>query len=238
MFRNIYWINSVAADFIDRSENMNSFLYDAKTKCPVCGREFTYTKVRMSHLRVVEIRKDLYTKYEGIEPFFYDPIVCPNCGYAALNESFNNINEESRKEVLSRITTNWTKRKFSGERTPKKALESYLLSLYCSEIKNDKDIIFAKTCLRISWIYDILGDTANKIKFLKISLDKYEKAYEGNDSFEGEIQLIYLIGELNKILGNRDEALKWFNKVINHPLRSNYSMIVDFARDEWQSLKI
>lgn len=223
---------------IDGSETMNTYLYDVKIKCPVCGREFTHTKVRMSHLKVLEIRKDLYTKYEGIEPFFYDPIVCPNCGYAALSDIFNNISDEGKKEILSKITTNWTKRKFSGERTPRKALESYLLSLYCSELKNDKDIIFAKTCLRIAWIYNILGDYVNENKYLKISLDKYKKAYEGDEAYDGEIQLIYMIGELNKILGYRDEALKWFNKVINHPDRNNHSLIVNYARDEWQSLKI
>ncbi|MEG6569893.1 DUF2225 domain-containing protein [Thermoanaerobacterium thermosaccharolyticum] len=217
---------------------MNTFLYDVKTKCPVCGREFTYTKVRMSHLKVLERRKDLYTKYDGIEPFFYDPIVCPNCGYAALSDVFNNISDEGKKEILSKITTNWTKRKFSGERTPQKALESYLLSLYCSQLKNDKDIIFAKTCLRIAWIYNILGDYVNENKYLKISLDKYKKAYEGDEAYDGEIQLIYMIGELNKILGYRDEALKWFNKVINHPDRKNHSLIVNYAKDEWQSLKI
>lgn len=49
---------------------MNTFLYDSKIVCPVCEREFTYTRVRTSHLRVLERGKDFYTKYDGIEPFF------------------------------------------------------------------------------------------------------------------------------------------------------------------------
>lgn len=148
------------------------------------------------------------------------------------------MDDRAKKEILSKVTVNWTKRKFSGERTPQKALESYLLSLYCSQLKNDKDIIIAKTCLRIAWIYRILMDKGNENKYLQFSLDSYTKAYEGVEAYDGEIQLIYMIGELNKILGYKDEAAKWFNKVMNHPDRNRHTLIVNYARDEWQSLKI
>lgn len=217
---------------------VNTYLYDKKVLCPVCQREFTITKVRTSQLKVEERSRDFYTKYkDNIEPFFYEVIVCNNCGYAALESEFDKISSEKRDKILSMVTTKWTKRKFSGERTPQKALEAYLLSLYCSQIKGDKDIILAKTCIRIAWIYRLLKDKNNENKYLKYALESYSKAYSGVDSFGEEILLIYMIGELNRMLGNKEEALKWFNKAVNHPDRARYSMIVNMAREGWQSLK-
>lgn len=217
---------------------MNEYLYDKEQICPVCKRKFIYTKVRNTQLKIIERRKDFYTKYEGVEPFFYDVVVCQNCGYAALESEFRNVSENMKNSILSKVTTNWVKRKFYGERKPEKALEAYELSLYCSQLKHDKDIVFAKTCLRISWIYQMLNDSTSENRFLKYSLDSYISAYSGLENFDEEIQLIYMIGELNKRLGNNDESLKWFNKVINHPEKNRYSMIVNLAREEWQSLKI
>ncbi|SDG46812.1 hypothetical protein SAMN04244560_02406 [Thermoanaerobacter thermohydrosulfuricus] len=217
----------------------NKYLYDKKTVCPVCKKEFTYTKVRSSQLKVEERERDFYTKYkDGINPFFYEVIVCPNCGYAALESEFDRITNDKKEKILSLVTAKWVKREFSGERTPQKALEAYLLALYCSQIKEDKPIVFAKTCLRIAWIYRILNDKVNEEKYLKYALDSYIKAYSGSDIYEEEeVLLIYMIAELNRMLGNREEALKWYNKVINHPDRSRYNLIVNLARDGWQSLK-
>ncbi|QSZ28334.1 DUF2225 domain-containing protein [Aceticella autotrophica] len=215
---------------------LNKYLYDKKIICPVCKGEFIMTKVKTSQLKVIERKSDFYTKYEGIEPFFYDVIVCSNCGYAALESEFDKITDISRNEILSKVTANWVKREFSGERTPQKALEAYLLSLYCSQLKKDKDIVFAKTCLRIAWIYRMLLDKDNENKYLKFSLDFYIKAYNGIDVYD-EIQLTYMIGELNKMLDNKEEAKKWFSKVISHPDRHKNNLIVNLSRDEWQSLK-
>jgi len=216
----------------------NKYLYDKKKVCPVCKQEFTYTSVRTSQLKVEERGRDFYTKYkDDINPFFYEVIVCPNCGYAALESEFEKITNDKREKILSSVSEKWVKREFSGERTPQKALEAYLLSLYCSQIKEDKPIVFAKTCLRIAWIYRILGDKANEEKYLKHALDSYLKAYSGSDVYEEEILLIYMIGELNRMLGNKEEALKWYNKVIHHPERSRYNMIVELARAGWHSLK-
>ncbi|MEQ2129893.1 DUF2225 domain-containing protein [Caldanaerobacter subterraneus KAk] len=216
----------------------NKYLYDKKTVCPVCKQEFTYTRVRTSQLKVEERGRDFYTKYkDDINPFFYEVIVCPNCGYTALESEFEKITNDKGEKILSLVSEKWVKREFSGERTPQKALEAYLLSLYCSQIKEDKPIVFAKTCLRIAWIYRILGDKANEEKYLKHALDSYVKAYSGSDVYEEEILLIYMIGELNRMLGNKEEALKWYNKVIHHPERSRHTMIVELARDGWHSLK-
>jgi len=217
---------------------LNKYLYDKTITCPVCKREVTYTKVRTSQLKVEERGRDFYTKYkDGIEPFFYEVIVCPNCGYAALETEFEKVTSDKKDKIWEHVTSKWTKRKFSGERTPQKALEAYLLSLYCSQLKEDKDIIFAKTCLRISWIYKILNDKDNEVRYTKYALESYSKAYSGLESFEEEILLIYMIAELNRVLGNKEEALKWFNKVVNHPDKSRNNMIVNFAREGWQSLK-
>ena len=49
-----------------------------------------------------------------------------------------------------------------------------------------------------------------------------------------QLNLAYLIGELNRRLGNKEDALKWFNVVISDPDLKFNKGLENLVRDQWR----
>ena len=60
-------------------------IYDKNFTCPVCGEDFPAKIMKTGKARLLGTDQDLRAKYEGIDAVKYDVILCPHCGYAALN---------------------------------------------------------------------------------------------------------------------------------------------------------
>lgn len=69
-------------------------LFDKKIECPVCSKEFTTQKVRASKLRLVKRDEDFLNHYNTENPIKYSIFVCPNCGYAATENKFEEIKKD------------------------------------------------------------------------------------------------------------------------------------------------
>ena len=71
--------------------------------------------------------------------------------------------------------------------------------------------------LKISWMYRLLNNTEEELKYISQALTAFEKAYI-NENFPmyglDRDSLTYLIGDLNRRLNNNDTALQWYSKVI------------------------
>jgi hypothetical protein len=187
----------------------------------------------------VETRdSDFCVHYKGVNPMFYDIYVCPHCGYAALADRFDKIDVEGKKAVLQNTTPNWTSRDYGGERTLEQALECYKLALLCAQLKRDKPSELAALCLRIAWLYRFSQDEQEERRFLQAALDEYVAAYERQtDNNVNEMNLLYIIGELYRRLGNAAQAVQWFSRVVNHKDRENNPLLISMAREGWQSIK-
>ena len=75
-----------------------------------------------------------------------------------------------------------------------------------------------------------------EMAYMKTALECYQKSYATEDLTTGgmdEIQLLYLIGELHRRTGKRNEAINWFNRVITHPNIKNNPYIEKLAREQW-----
>lgn len=69
-----------------------------------------------------------------------------------------------------------------------------------------------------------------------MALEAFVTSYESEklDSESGkEIETIYLIGELNRQLGNYQEAVKWFDMTVRHEFAFKNRLIVTYAREQW-----
>ena len=214
-------------------------LYEKKVICKVCNEEFVTSKVRISKLRLVKKDSDFLAHYEGENPVKYGVFVCPHCGYAAMESKFNNISFRGKETILKEIASRWNKREFSGKRSNEEAIEAYKLALYCGELLNYKKLDMANICLRIGWLYRIVGSQEEK-KFLNLALGLYKEAYL-NESLNGssmdEITLGYLIGELSRRLDNKEEALKWFNTVLSNPKTKNNAALEGMVREQWMNIR-
>ncbi|TCT15719.1 hypothetical protein EDC18_103431 [Natranaerovirga pectinivora] len=221
-------------------------VYDRSYMCPVCDKQFKSKAVKTGKARLKSTDTDLRPVYDYIDPIKYDAVVCPSCGYAAMNRFFTNITDLQRKWIREQISVNFKGLAQDNDIYDyEEALKRYKLALINAVVKKGKLSEKAYTCLKITWL--LRGKEAlirNKELPIIESLKKQElefakKAYEGfsqafgKESFPicgmDEITVTYLIGELARRTGNDEEALRWLSKVITS--RAANERIKDRARE-------
>ncbi len=73
---------------------------------------------------------------------------------------------------------------------------------------------------------------------MEAALGAYLTAFsEGKLDIEGELKVMYIIGELYKKLDQPDMTILWFNKLITHPEGKKLPFIINKAREQWQELR-
>lgn len=215
---------------------MSDSLYQVGMKCPICGVDFKTSRVKASRCVVKSRDADFCTYYKGENPILYEAVVCPQCGYSSLYNSFEDISPDDARSIFEEVGRNWKKRDMGGKRSLDDALDAYKLVLYCSQLKTNKShSLIASICLRLAWINRYKGKEREETRFIKYALQHYLLAYEQEkllDKFH-EITIIYLIGELNRRLRNYAEAIKWFGMVVSHDMRFDKPVIEKMAREQW-----
>lgn len=218
---------------------MDSDLYNKSVKCPVCGNTFEATKVKMKASRVSSRDTDFCVYYEGINPIFYDVWVCEFCGYAMQQDKFLDINLKDIKIIKENVQPRWNKRSYAGERNIDTAIESFKLALYSLQLRKAKNSDMAKVCLRLAWLYRMKKDEKES-DFLNFALRCYSEAYE-KEPFPveklDEFTCMYMIGELNRRVGNNEAAIQWFSRLIGSPEARRKPTLIDSARDQFQLVK-
>jgi uncharacterized protein (DUF2225 family) len=210
-----------------------------KIVCPVCNREIEVTKVKTKGCKVQSRDTDLCVYYEGINVLFYDVWVCENCGYAALQDKFDNILTRDIHTIRDKISNHWTKRSFIGERDVDQALEAFKLALLNLKVRNAKNSEIAKVCLRIGWLYRSKGDP-KEIDFLNFAADAYNAAYQSErfplDKLD-EYTCMYIIAELFRRVGKLNDSVLWFSRIVSSAEARRNPKLIDMARDQYQIAK-
>lgn len=214
-----------------------SELYDKKTKCPVCDVQFTTKKVRTSKLKLIKRDADFLSYYEGENPLFYNAFVCPNCGYAALEEKFNKIKPREKEKIKNTISTKWNERNFSDKRSVDEAIDAYKLALLAGEILEYSKYDLGNICIRLSWLNRIKEAKEEEERFTILARDLYRQAYTTESINMGTTTLSYLIGELSRQIGDREEALNWFNTTLRSPDIKENVALEKIVREQWQLAK-
>lgn len=210
-------------------------LYAEEERCPVCGGGFTAAKVRLSRLEVLRRDTDLCLHYRGFNPYLYAVLVCPHCGYAALESQFHELSEPERAALRQLLRGRRPAVDFGGERSGETALAAYKLAIFQAERRQARPSVLAGLCLRAAWMLRCLGDPRER-DFLEAALAHYLRAYEHEPFPIGKMSqrtVEYLVGELHLRLGRPDEAAAWFNRVVSSPAPEDRA-IVAMAREGWQ----
>lgn len=214
-----------------------SELYDKKIKCPVCDVQFTTKKVRTSKLKLIKRDADFLSYYEGENPLFYNVFVCPNCGYAALDEKFNKIKPREKEKIKNTISTKWNKQSFSDKRTVDEAIDAYKLALLSGEILEYSKYDLGNICLRLCWLNRIKEDKEEEDRFTILARDLYRQAYTTESINMGATTLSYLIGELSRQIEDIEESLNWFNTTLRSPDIKENVALEKMVREQWQLTK-
>lgn len=216
--------------------------YDKKTDCLNCKEKFTTTKIRSRFVRVTKHDSDLKPIYTDptINPILYNVAVCPNCGFAYTDEFSSYFAPGVKDEITKMITSRWSGRSFGDERTNDEAIEAYKLAYLSASVKKEKSLTIAGITLRIAWLYDDVEDFEAGKRFRTVSRNFYTEAYSSGDhagTQMSESRVLYLMAELSHQIGDKEEAIRNFSRVIESQRTSTDPKIIEMAKDRWQEIR-
>lgn len=107
-------------------------------------------------------------------------------------------------------------------------------------LKKEKHIVTAGLYIRIAWLYRTTDNHDQEMRFLKLALKEYTESYSTGD-YKGtqvsELRLMYLIGELSRRVGQTQDAVRFFSRVIEKQRQSVEPQIVELAKERWQEMR-
>ena len=212
----------------------SDMLFDKSYTCPVCNNEFKTKAVRAGRTKLDHMDSDLRPVYTPGDTTKYSAIVCPKCGYAALDKYYNTISVRQERAVKDNITPKFQGLKETGDfYTYDDAIERFQLVLLTTIVKGARNSEKDYVCLKLAWL--VRGkreeldpkapDFEAKRKELAIEEYQYlENAYEGfskamsSENFPiagmDENTLSLVLGATAANLGKKDEASRWLTSVI------------------------
>ncbi|HDQ26384.1 MAG TPA: DUF2225 domain-containing protein [bacterium] len=214
-------------------------------KCPVCDFVFRGPRLRPTSLKVKYGEPDFHRVYEGPNPLFYAVTACPSCNYAARNEDFEKLAPEYHPEIVKlalAIRDAGKNLSFPQEQemTLELAVKKHLLAIsFYKHHKPENPNTVSGLYMHIAWMYREISNAEKEKEYLRHALEYYIKTYEKGAFIPEKIGvpgIMYLIGELNRMLGNNAEAVKWFSQVVKHDLIGNYPNIENLSRDAWEKI--
>ncbi len=213
-------------------------LYDKSVNCSFCEHSFTTKKVRSRFARPIKTDTDFcqYFEEDDHNPVIYFINVCPECGFAFSDNNSPYFSPGTKEAIHAQIASKWSKQNYGGARTKEQAIQTYKLALFTATLKKEKHIVLAGICLRLAWLYRMLKNKDEENRFNRLALSRYLDSYtEGNYENEkmSEMSLLYFIGELNRRLGNYQDAVRFFSRVTNHPLKDTDPKYIKLAREQW-----
>ncbi len=210
------------------------FLFEKTYVCPVCDQEFHSKKIRTGKVKLLAADTDLRPKYQYVDCLKYDAVVCPHCGYAALDRFFKFMMPAQARMIRENISANFKGLPATENiYTYDDALERHQLALLNTVIKKAKESEKAYTCLKMAWICrgkaeSLPEDMPNRKEQIQ-DLQSQEKellenAYTGfetafsKESFPmcgmDEITVSYLLAELARRIGRYEESSRWISRVL------------------------
>ncbi len=229
-------------------------IFDKTYRCPVCDFEFKTKMVRTGKVRLIGADSDLRPRYQTVDSLKYDAVVCPQCGYAALNRYFNFVMSSQAKAVKEQISPNFEypeekEKTFSYD----DAIVRHKLVLLNTIVKNAKNSEKAYTCLKLAWLYRgkremVMSGSYQKEEVLELLEGEKEFLINAYEGFETAMQkedfpmcgmdehtMLYLLAELARRTGNTESAKKYVAKVL--VARGVQKRIKDKALDLKEKLK-
>ncbi len=210
------------------------FLFDKSYVCPVCGANFKSKTVKVGKVKLLSADSDLRPKYQLVDSLKYDAVVCPTCGYAALNRFFNYMTSMQARTIKENISTRYKHTAESGDiYTYDDAIMRHKLALLNSIVTNAKFSEKAYTCLKLAWLCRGKCESLTrndpdyqkeKLELTKLEQEYIQNAYEGFSSALSkencpmcgmdENTVMYLVAELARRCGKYEDSLRLVSKIL------------------------
>jgi uncharacterized protein (DUF2225 family) len=187
--------------------------------CPACESMFNLYTPKSRAYQLVRRDADFCPYYEGINPLFYQVWVCPRCSFAAYKEHWKPLSETERigMRQLSSEAKEGLRFDFAQpERTLFAAILSFKLAYRCyaRRMPSAYDHL-AGLQLRLAWLCRIGNDRKREIQHMGAAMTHFAEAFDhGRKLAMSESKIAYLLGELNRRVGNGEAAVEWFMRAI------------------------
>ncbi|MEI7025006.1 DUF2225 domain-containing protein [Paenibacillus sp. y28] len=212
-------------------------LYQIQVTCIQCESTFQTSRIRPSFKKAKRSDTDFCLYFDQrVNPEFYVVRVCPSCGFASTENFSPSMSPAARKEFTDKISKQWTKKNYGGERSWEEALHTYKLALLCAQLKNEKQRVIAGLLHHIAWMYRYKQMEAEERRFMQFALEAYIRVFETEELEDNNARLMYLIGELNRRLTNYNEAVRWFSRVI-HDKKIMDAGMIRACREQWMATR-
>lgn len=216
--------------------------YEKKIECLHCKKPFNTYKVRTKAIKVKETDTDFMPVYvdSNVQALYYNVFVCEHCGFAFTDDFSKYFAPGTAEEIKEKISGNWVKHDFNGERTVFQALQAYKLALLCADIKREKNVAKAGLALRLAWLYRSLKNVQQEERFLKIARDQYMESYSNEDYASTQMsgtRVVYMIAELSRRIGDEENAVRFFSKVIEGQRSGGEAKLVEMAKERWDEIR-
>ncbi|MFC5702877.1 DUF2225 domain-containing protein [Cohnella faecalis] len=211
-------------------------LYQITVTCICCDASYSTSRVRPSFKRSIRSDTDFCSYFKEINPDFYVVRVCPYCGFASTESFGEKLKETQKNAYYEKIGKQWKMKDYGTERTEQEAMECYKLSLLTAQVIGERDRVIAGLLHHIAWLYRYAGQKEQELRFIAFAKDAYIRVYETESVSYSNARLLYLIGELNRRLGNFHEAVRWFSRVIHDKKIVDASMI-RASREQWTAIR-
>ncbi|NIK76312.1 hypothetical protein FHS15_001419 [Paenibacillus castaneae] len=212
-------------------------LYQSKMECICCENIFMTSRVRPSFKRASKTDSDFCGYYKAeVNPDYYVVRVCPECGFASTENGLSKLSDQQKKNYMDSIGSHWKNQDYCGERNAQQAMACYKLALLSAQAVGDKDRVIAGILHHIAWLNRYESNGNEEIRFLRFALQAYIRVYEAEGVALNNAKLMYLIGELYRRIGEPNEAVRWFSRVVNDKKIVDASMI-RASREQWQLIR-
>ncbi|ACM22272.1 MULTISPECIES: DUF2225 domain-containing protein [Thermotoga] len=211
--------------------------WEKEFTCPFCGHRFKKKMVFFDAVKIKSRDIDLKPIFEDVNPMLYEVVTCPNCYFSAFDRDFETIKikgEETEKKLKKLLEEARKKIKIKDEETPTEAIKRYALSGIVYSVLNQRKKV-AISYLKIAWIFREMGKPEDEKRYLERALREFENHFK-YDSYEesDEPMILFYLGVLNQILGNRKEAARWYERLLGKHRDSLYAKV---GRERWQDLR-
>lgn len=173
-------------------------------QCPICDHKFKVLQIKSAKVKRVGADQDTRPHYHNIDVLKYEVIVCPNCGYAALNKYFAHLSATQMRWIKEAVCKNF--KPVSDDvpeiYTPDEAVDRYKLALVSAMAKHARLSEKSLICLRIAWIRRDQIKEMSESKAEEVGRkQQYEEEYEGfyRQAYEGYTKAYSTESGLNPI---------------------------------------
>ncbi len=184
----------------------------ARVACPLCG--YVFRTAGISTYVTVGREADFCPKIpgrpsDGARLIRSGVTMCPNCSFAA-NEAFPDLDLtfDERYDVEASLEEDGLLRVFRAKDPPWLAFHA---AETCGKARRASPRELGDLCLRASWVCRKEHERPFESTFQLRAVRHFMRSLQEEDLVGRELSVTaYLVGELNRRLGNHREALNWY----------------------------